>query len=138
MCKDEFVEIISKQVKLDMEDAERVAKSVLLTLRSRLSPVEVVELNDNLACDLEDLWDGGWLQNIVSKLQSFRELDRYEFLEQIRQAADLQTIEDATYVTQNVFSVLKSAIPEQEVEAISNALPDDLREFWRTDEAAAG
>jgi uncharacterized protein (DUF2267 family) len=96
----------------------------------------VLELNDGFACDLEDLWDGGWLQNIASKLQGLRELNRSEFLEQIRQAADLKTTEDATIITQIVFRILKSAIPRQEIETISKALPDDLREFWQAAEAA--
>lgn len=135
MCKDEFIEIVSRQAKLQLEDAERITKSVLLTLRSRLSPVEVVELNESLTCDLEDLWDGGWLQKVVSTLQGFREFDRDEFLEQIRQAADLKTIEDATFITQSIFSVLKSAIPGSEIDAIASALPDDLREFWQTAKA---
>lgn len=135
MCKDEFVELVSEHTKLGLEDAERISKSVLLTLRSRLTSVEVLELNDNLACDLEDLWDGGWLQKFASKLQSLREFDRAEFLEQIRQAADLKTTEDATIVTQIVFRILKSAIPAREVEALSNALPGDLREFWLAAEA---
>ncbi|HCG99893.1 MAG: hypothetical protein A2074_04555 [Candidatus Aquicultor primus] len=135
MCKDEFVELVSEHAKLGLEDAERVSKSVLLTLRSRLTAVEVLELNDSLACDLEDLWDAGWLQKFASKLQSLRELDRSEFLEQIRQAADLKTTEDATIVTQIVFRILKSSIPKQEIEAMSKALPSDLREFWQAAEA---
>lgn len=131
MTKDEFIEIIREDTELDAEDAERIASAVLLTLRSRLSPEEITDISESLPQDIEDLWEGGWLQRFLSNLQSLRELDRYEFLEQVRQAADLPTLDEAEKITDVVFSALKSAIPEEEVEHVSGELPDDLRDFWK-------
>lgn len=131
MTKEEFLNIIKERAGIDDEDAERMTTAVLLTLRSRLSHDEVIDIYENLSDDIEDLWEGGWLQRFMSLLQSFREMDREDFLEQVRQAADLPELADAENLTEIVFSALKAAIPEREVEHISNELPEDLRGFWK-------
>jgi len=56
MTKNEFIDIIRKEAKLPEEDAKRVAHSVLLTLRSQLSPTEVNDIYETLPQDMDDLW----------------------------------------------------------------------------------
>lgn len=131
MTKKEFLDQIEQRSDLEAEDAERIASAVLLTLRTRLSSNEIIDISENLPEDIEKLWEGGWLQRLMSRLQSLRAMDQDEFLEQIREAADLPDIADTKRITEIVFNVLKSAIPAQEVEHISSELPEDLRTFWK-------
>ncbi|HZD60544.1 MAG TPA: DUF2267 domain-containing protein [Anaerolineae bacterium] len=131
MTKDEFVDAVKQRANIDSEEAERITSAVFLTLRSRLSPEEITDISESLPGDIEGLWEGRWLQRMLSRLQSLREMDEYEFLEQVRQAADLPDLNQAERMTEIVFGVLKSAIPQVEVEHISRELPEDLRGFWK-------
>ncbi|MBE0448397.1 MAG: DUF2267 domain-containing protein [Actinobacteria bacterium] len=131
MTKDEFIDTVKQYANIDSKEAERITSAVLLTLRSRLSPEEVTDISENLPDDVEGMWEGGWLQRLLARIQSFREMDRYEFLEQVRQAADLPDLNQAERLTEIVFSALKTTIPQEEVEHISRELPEDLRGFWK-------
>ncbi|MCL6473226.1 MAG: DUF2267 domain-containing protein [Firmicutes bacterium] len=131
MDKQEFLNIIKTQTSLDEKEAERLARAVLLTLNSQLSRLERADIHGVLPKDLDTLFHGSWLQTLMSGLQSLREFDKEEFVEQVRERADLSTTDEAANIIRIVFSALKEAIPQQEVEHINRDLPDDVRDLWR-------
>ncbi|MEW5707142.1 MAG: DUF2267 domain-containing protein [Actinomycetota bacterium] len=131
MTKKEFLEIVSRKANIDIADAERITSAVFQTLRSQLSREESVDIMLNLPEDIENIWEGNWLQKLTSLLQSFREMDKDEFIEQIREAADIRTSKEAELVAEVVFNTLKAAIPPREVEHISRDLPDNLKDLWK-------
>lgn len=131
MTKQEFIEVVIKHTNLPAEDAVRISTAVLLTLRSQLSLIEIYDIYETLPEDIDELWEGGILQRIMSRLQSLREMDKEDFIEQVREAADIKTTEEAEQVTEAVFLALKEAIPDREVEHITDDLPDDLSDLWK-------
>lgn len=131
MDKQEFITLIKEKTGFSDFDTQRVARAVLLTLRSQLSRIEVLDLDETLPTDIDSLWHGGWLQMLMTRLQSLRDLDKEEFIEQVREAADLHTKQEAEELTRIVFHALKKAIPCEEVEHISGDLADDLQDLWQ-------
>ncbi|NCO66421.1 MAG: hypothetical protein COW32_04650 [Candidatus Aquicultor secundus] len=131
MTKNEFIDIIRKEAKLPEEDAKRVAHSVLLTLRSQLSPTEVNDIYETLPQDMDDLWTGGWLQRLMVRLQGLHKMNIEEFIEQVREAADIRTSQEAERLTGIVFNALKEAIPSTEVEHVQKDLPVELKDLWK-------
>lgn len=131
MTRDEFIDIVRKEAFLPEEDAERIAHAVLLTLRSQLSPVEIHDVYETLPEDMDDLWTGGWLQRLMVRLQSLHKMNMDEFIEQVREAADVRTTQEAENLTKIVFKALKDAIPPTEVEHIQKDLPVELKDFWK-------
>ncbi|MHB8840418.1 MAG: DUF2267 domain-containing protein [Candidatus Aquicultor sp.] len=130
MTKDEFIDIIRKEAMLPKEDTERVAHAVLLTLRSQLSLAEVHDVHETLPQDMGTLWTGGWLQRLVVRLESLHKMNIEEFIEQIREAADIRTYQEAERLTRIVLKVLKETIPPTEVEHIQKDLPVELKNLW--------
>ncbi len=131
MDKQEFLALVKEQANLNDSDARRVARAVLLTLRSQLSRIEVIDIDETLPADIDSLWHGGWLQMLMTSLQSLRDLNKDEFVEQVRESADLRTKQEAEDIIRTVFHALKVAIPYQEVEHITNDLADDLQNMWK-------
>lgn len=130
MTKEEFVELVKERAFLSADESERVAVAVLHTLRSQLSQVEVSDVYETLPEDIDTLWEGSWLMRLTSRLIGLRELDRDEFLEQVREAVDVRTIAEAERLAKAVFAALKAAIPVREVQHIVRDLPEDLRDLW--------
>lgn len=131
MDKQDFLNVIKTQTNLDDNEAERIARAVLLTFSSQLSRLERADIHDVLSSDLDTLFHGSWLQTLMSSLQSLREFDKEEFVEQVRERADLSTTAEAETIIRVVFSALKEAIPQQEIEHINRDLPDDVSDLWR-------
>ena len=131
MTKKEFVDEIKQELNVDDLEAQRIARAVLLTLRSQISDIEIEDIDRSLPGDIEDLWHGGWLQRFMSRMQSFREMDIEDFIEQVREATDVRTRVEAARLTKIIFHVLKEAIPPREVEHIAQDLPDELSQFWQ-------
>jgi uncharacterized protein (DUF2267 family) len=67
MTKDEFVDAVKQRANIDSEEAERITSAVFLTLRSRLSPEEITDISESLPGDIEGLWEGRWLQRMLSR-----------------------------------------------------------------------
>lgn len=131
MTKQEFIDVVIKHIDLSNEDAIRISTAVLLTLRSQLSVVEIYDIYETLPEDIDVLWEGSLLQRIMSRLQSLREMDKDDFIEQVREAADIKTTKEAEQATEAVFLALKEAIPDREVDHITDDLPDDLSDLWK-------
>jgi len=131
MTREEFIENIKKQAGLSEEDAERVTRGVLHTLRSQLSQQEIEDIQETLPEDIDDLWEGGWLAKIMMALQSLRYMNMNDFIEQVREAVDVPTREEAERIARVVLRSLKATIPAEEVQHISEDLPDELKDFWK-------
>ncbi|HEY3373886.1 MAG TPA: DUF2267 domain-containing protein [Candidatus Aquicultor sp.] len=130
MTRDEFIDTIMEQASLSKEDAQRITVAILHTLRSQLSKNEIRDVYDTLPEDIDRFWEGGWMQRVMSWLQGLRYLDREDFIEQVREAADVKTSAEAQRLADVVFSTLKRAIPSKEVEHISHDLPEDIQQLW--------
>ncbi len=130
MTKDEFIDIIRKEAMLPKEDAVLVAHAVLLTLKSQLSPTEIHDIYETLPQDMDTLWTGGWLQRLIVRLESLHKMNIEEFIEQIREAADIHTYQEAERLTRIVLKALKETIPPAEVEHIQKDLPVELKNLW--------
>jgi len=131
MTREEFIDNIKEQTNLSDEDAERVARGVLHTLRSQLSQHEIEDIQETLPEDIDGLWEGGWLAKIMMALQSLRYMNMDDFMEQVREAVDVRTREEAEHIARVVLHALKASIPPEEVRHVSEDLPEALKDFWR-------
>lgn len=124
-----------KEVAVELDDpkdlarAERVLRSVLRTLRHRLTPVESLQLIAQLPMLIKAIYVDGW--QISNKYRKLRHLE--DFIQMVR-AEEVQlgfphyeTDEAVEFSIRAVFSVIKSHVSQGEIEDVLAVLPKELR-----------
>jgi nucleoid DNA-binding protein len=131
MNKAEFIDIVMQNSNFDDEsDIERIVVAVFHVLRSQLSSVEHHDILYALPEDLESLWEGGWLQRFISRIQGLRVMDKDDFIEQVRETADIADKAEAEEAIRAVFIAFKSAIPKSETKHVHNELTNGVLDMW--------
>jgi uncharacterized protein (DUF2267 family) len=105
--------------------AKRVTAAVFHALRDRLTPDEADQLAAQLPLELKDVWAAG---------EGFErppvKMNRAEFLERVREEADLPSEREAQWATLAVFAALKAQLSPGEADDVLAQLPKDLKELW--------
>lgn len=112
----------------DRERAYIALRSVLQTLRDRLSIEEAVELGAQLPMLIRGFYFEGW--NPAGKPLKYR--TKEEFLWPIVEAFRKDPDVNVEEVTRAVYRVLRRRISEGEISDIIGILPKPLREMWES------
>ena len=115
----------------DRELAERATAAVFHALRDRLTPEEADQLAAQLPRELRQLWDQGAREGRVPT-----KLHLPEFLERVKDRADLPSAKEARWMTLAVFAALKEHVSPGESADVWSQLPKDLKELWAEARAA--
>ena len=119
----------------DTNQAYRVMKSVLHTLREVLSPEESLHLIAQLPMSIKGVYVDGWHLPAKKKLRSMG-----EFLERLREqnapsaARDFGNDETAKHHVKCVFNVIKRRVATGEIQHMMDQFPMELAELWLTEE----
>jgi uncharacterized protein (DUF2267 family) len=133
MTKQTFIENVKTLADIhDDTDAERIAMVTLHVLRSQISTVENRDILDMLPADLDKLWINGTFQRFISLMQRLQTFDKQSFLEQVRETADIPSIDRTEQIVKAVFTTLKKAIPEIEVRHLKSELSNGVLDMWDT------
>lgn len=111
----------------DRHRAYLALRSVLQSLRDRLTVEEATDLGAELPMLIRGFYYDGW--NPTGKPVKF---DKDEFLSNIRQQFAGEPNLDAAKFAQAVFKVIDKHIADGEIEDVKGALPHDLKEFWES------
>jgi uncharacterized protein (DUF2267 family) len=112
----------------DREKAYIALRSVLQTLRDRLSIEEAVELGAQLPMLVRGFYFEGW--NPSGKPLKYR--TKEEFLWPIVEAFRKDPDVDVEKVTRAIYRVLRRRISEGEISDVIGILPAQLREMWES------
>ena len=112
---DDFITRVQAQARLDNPDeAIRITRAVLETLGERLDRKVRNGLEAQLPNELKEF--------LLARVEHSDQYDLHEFYNRVGARADLK-YEDARERTRQVFSVLRGAIPEGEIEDVLEDLP---------------
>ncbi len=115
MQYDDFITRVQEQARLDSSDeATRIARAVLETLGERLDRKVRNGLEAQLPNELKEF--------LLARVEHSDQYDLHEFYNRVGARADLK-YGDARERTRQVFSVLRGAIPEGEIEDVLEDLP---------------
>lgn len=109
----------------DKHRAYLALRSVLHTLRDRLTIEEATDLGSQLPMLVRGFYYDGWNPSGMPV-----KFDRKEFLVNIREQFINGRNIDAEKITRAVFKVLDKRIAAGEIEDIKAILPGELRAFW--------
>jgi uncharacterized protein (DUF2267 family) len=108
----------------DEQQAFRIVRAVLQTLRDRLTVVEAAHFASQLPMLLQGVYYHGWTPSHKPvKIRS-----REDFLEQI--AEDLMQEHDPEEACRTVFKMIERKMPAGQIEDIKNVLPQPIRDLW--------
>jgi uncharacterized protein (DUF2267 family) len=111
----------------DRHRAYLALRSVLHTLRDRLTIEEATDLGAQLPMLVRGFYYDGW--NPSGKPIKF---DKVGFLSNVSQQLLGELDINAEEVTQAVLQVIDKHVTDGEIEDIKSSLPADLREFWES------
>lgn len=118
-------EIVS-QIGSDERVAWKVLSVVLHKLRDRLP----IDLSAHLSAQLPLVVRGAYYDQYEPSVQP-TDCDLKAFIDEVQEwLADTRKV-DAKEAVQAVFAVLSRHVPRSQIDKVQNALPGDLREFWR-------
>jgi uncharacterized protein (DUF2267 family) len=123
--------VMTTSGKDNRELAKRATAAVFHALRDRLTPEEADQVVAQLPIELKDVWEQGEREG-----RRPVKLHRAEFLERVKQDADLASIKEARWMTLAVFAALKESVSPGESEDVWAQLPKDLKELWAEAQAA--
>lgn len=128
--KGEFLHKLQANVGLaDRDSAEMVTRSVLTTLRSRISKEEAEDVEAQLPQDLKPLWHGNLLEQAKTTLTGPNKLTKDQFVDKV--AEDLHiSREQAIRSVEGVFHLLKEQISAGEAKDVMDQLPKALKVIW--------
>jgi uncharacterized protein (DUF2267 family) len=121
---------ISEQLIPDKQLSWRALGAVLRNLRDQLP----VELSAHLGAELPLLVRGAYYDQFQPAVQPLRDRDLELFIERI--AAELQDNRpvDPRDAARAVFATLSRHVPRGQIDKVQDALPQRLRDFWRSAE----
>ncbi len=123
MTTDEFVRKVQERLGMATEaEAMAASKSVLAATADRITQPEAKDLASQLPKELGDLVRG--------RGGPVQKMDAETFIHRIQSDLDLANEEQASEVTQAVFSVLKEAVSEGEWEDVVSQLPRELQTMF--------
>jgi len=123
MTTDEFVRKVQERLGMATEaEAMAASKSVLAATADRITQPEAKDLACQLPKELGDLVRG--------RGGPVQKMDAETFIHRIQSDLDLANEEQASEVTQAVFSVLKEAVSEGEWEDVVSQLPRELQTMF--------
>lgn len=109
----------------DRQRSYHALRSVLHTLRDRLSPDE----NANLAAQLPMLLRGLYYEGWKPSRAPMRIRARQEFLDQIQERYDLAGI-DPELAARTVFGCVERHVDAGEVDKLRGLMPEEIRGLW--------
>ncbi len=112
----------------DRHKAYHALRSVLQTLRDRLSVVEAVQLSAQLPLLVRGVFFEGWHPG--DKPRKERHWD--QFVAHVSESFALDTEADPTQITRAVLKVLCRHVAEGEAESLRRVLPAQIRELLPT------
>jgi uncharacterized protein (DUF2267 family) len=131
MNKHEFLQnVMNKTGMVNESDAEYIVAAILRVLNSQLSGRERKDLDDVLPNDIDSMFEGSLFDRFIARIQSLHTMVRDDFIEQVREAADLRTTFETEKFIMAVFSTLKATIPQTEVKHLHNELTDGVTDMW--------
>ena len=101
-------------------------RTVLQTLRDRLTPEEAVQLGAQLPMLVRGFYYEGW----TLKDKPHKERHKAEFLEHVREAFPRDVTVNPQQVVRAVFRVLQRNISPGEIDDVKHLMPKPLRELW--------
>lgn len=121
----EWLKDVQDQMELDEEQqAFRIVRAVLQTLRDRLSVAEAAHFAGQLPMLLQGVYYHGWTPSHKPvKIRS-----REDFLEQV--ADDLMQEHDPEEACRAVFHMIERRMPAGQVDETKNILPQSIRDLW--------
>jgi uncharacterized protein (DUF2267 family) len=106
-----------------------VTRSVLTTLRSRITKEEADDVEAQLPQDLKPLWHGNLLEQAKTSLTGPSKLTKDQFIDKV--CDDLHISRDqALRSVEGVFHLLKEQISEGESNDVMDQLPKALKVIW--------
>jgi uncharacterized protein (DUF2267 family) len=131
MNKHEFLQdVMNKTGMVNEPDAEYIVAAILRVLNSQLSNRERKDMDNVLPNDIDSMFEGSWFDRVIVHIQSLHSMLKDEFIEQVREAADLRSSFEAEKFIMAVFSTLKATIPRAEVKHLHNELTDGVTDMW--------
>jgi uncharacterized protein (DUF2267 family) len=122
--KDWLREVQDQMMLEDEQQAFRVVRAVLQTLRDRLTVTEAAHFASQLPMLLQGVYYHGW----TPTHKPARIRNREEFLDQI--AEDLMHEHDPEEACRAVFSMIERKMPGGEIEDVKSILPAPIRDLW--------
>lgn len=98
----------------------------------RLDPGQAGHIETHLPKELKDEWDLSGAEEVTYAVAGPKSLGRDEFLEVVREKAELGSEGEAVHATRAVFCALRQALPERDVRDTAGSLPAPLRGLWDT------
>jgi uncharacterized protein (DUF2267 family) len=121
----EWLKEVQDQMMLeDEQQAFRIVRAVLQTLRDRLTVAEAAHFAGQLPMLLQGVYYHGW----TPTHKPVRIRSREEFLDQI--AEDLMQEHDPAEACRAVFSMIERKMPGGEIEDVKSILPAPIRDLW--------
>lgn len=118
----------------DTEQAYRVMRSVLHTLRQVLSPQESLHLLAQLPLGIKGIYVDGWHLGAKNRIRSMQEFLTILRSQNERSAGrDFGDDEMAKQRTKNVLAVLKRRVTTGEIQHVIDQFPMELSELWLTE-----
>lgn len=132
MDKKTFMVEVQRRIGTDFPvPPEDCTKAVFQMLHERIEPGQAGHIKTHLPQDLKKDWELGMTERAKRIVTGdVEKRDRDEFLQAVRERAGMRSTEEASRATTAVFSVLKQALPEKDVQDTASELPGDLRGLW--------
>lgn len=115
---------------LDWEDKPHKAylalRTVLHTLRDRLTPEEAVQLGAQLPMLIRGFYYEGW----TLEDKPLRERHKEQFLDHVREAFRKDVTVNPQQVVRAVFRILQRNTSSGEIDDVKQIMPKPLRELW--------
>ena len=110
----------------NQQGAYHALRTVLHTLRDRLTVQEAVDLAAQLPMLVRGFYYEGWQPNHVP----VRDHSKEQFLEHVRQGYRDDSWVDVEEITRSVFRVLTKHVTAGEIDDVRGCLPESIRDLW--------
>jgi uncharacterized protein (DUF2267 family) len=112
------------------EKARQVTDAVFQVLRARISHAGGDNVAQQFPKEIRNLWESGPLEHVLRSFTGVEHMNLGKFLGHVQNLAHFADAAEAEVATRAVFMTLREQITHGAEEAISNQLPEDIREFW--------
>jgi uncharacterized protein (DUF2267 family) len=121
--REQFYHEVRTILGVDLQDAEGLVKVVFYMLSARLRDDQEEHLIAQLPPGIASLWLSVRQRGVIK-------FNRAEFLEKIKEDANLRNVNDALQSTTAVIETLKRYVNPGEIKDVADALPPGLKEIW--------
>lgn len=132
MGKQEYIKFVADKLNMDENKSEQVLSAVLQTLHERLTEDQADHVETHLPVDVKPLWRADVVKRTLPlfKRQPAK-YDFFEFLNKVKERAELKSEEEAKNAIRAVFQLLKIKMPDKESANVATQLPGDIEQFWQ-------